>query len=264
MKDEFINHLYLQHQKSAGIPDTKKAKQFFENLIALLFPQRGDGLKKSKENIEEQVGFLKGELCQMLKIVSLGDEESKCKCDDFFNVLPKIYDSLQKDAQALTSGDPAAVSLNEVIACYPGFYAVATYRIAHQLFLQKIPLLPRILSENAHTLTGIDIHPGASIGEYFCIDHGTGLVVGETATIGNHVKIYQNVTLGALSVKKEFASMKRHPTIEDGVVIYAGATILGGNTVIGKNSIIGGNVWITESIAADSKVYHEAKLVMKS
>jgi len=175
--------------------------------------------------------------------------------DTFFQALPAIREILLTDAAAMMSGDPAAISETEIIRTYPGFYAIAIYRLAHQLCQLGVPLVPRILTEHAHRLTGIDIHPSASIGKEFCIDHGTGVVIGGTAHIGNNVKIYQGVTLGALSVKKELAKTKRHPTIEDNVVIYAGATILGGNTVIGHDSIVGGNVWITKSILPHSRVY---------
>lgn len=143
---------------------------------------------------------------------------------------------------------------------YPGFYAIAAYRMAHQLLKQGVKEIPRIITEHAHSKTGIDIHPAATIGRHFCIDHGTGVVIGETSVIGDHVKIYQGVTLGALSVNKEDASRKRHPTLEDHVVVYAGATILGGETVIGHNSVIGGNVWLTRSVPPLSKIYYQAKM----
>jgi serine O-acetyltransferase len=180
--------------------------------------------------------------------------------DRFFETIPQLHALLLKDVDATFNGDPAATNKSEVIRTYPGFYAISAYRISHQLFSMGINLIPRIISEHAHRETGIDIHPGASIGESLCIDHGTGIVIGETTEIGNHVKIYQGVTLGGLSVKKEDASIKRHPTIEDNVVIYAGATILGGKTVIGKNTIIGGNVWLTSSVPAGSKVYYTARM----
>jgi len=174
-----------------------------------------------------------------------------------------IYDLLLDDAQAINDGDPAAKSRDQVIRTYPGFLAIACYRIGHAFCQIGVPLLPRILTEYAHSRTGIDIHPRATIGTQFCIDHGTGIVIGETTIIGNNVKIYQGVTLGALSVKKEMAKIKRHPTIEDNVIIYAGATILGGNTIIGKNSIIGGNVWLTESIPPNSRVYHKSQIEVR-
>lgn len=157
----------------------------------------------------------------------------------------------------MVAGDPAATTSYEVIRTYPGFYALAFYRLAYGLHQEKVPLIPRILTEYAHSKTGIDIHPGASIGRYFFMDHGTGIVIGETTVIGERVKLYQGVTLGALSVDKSMASTKRHPTIEDGVVIYSGATILGGETVVGKDSIIGGNVWLTRSVPANTKIYHQ-------
>jgi serine O-acetyltransferase len=176
----------------------------------------------------------------------------------FIDRLPETRATLLEDAKATLSGDPAAVSLTEVIRSYPGFYAIAVFRIAHIFYELEVPLIPRILTEDAHSKTGIDIHPGAKIGKGLCIDHGTGVVIGETCHIGERVKIYQGVTLGALSVKKEMAKIKRHPTIEDGVVIYAGATILGGDTVIGKKAVIGGNVWITESVAPGARIYYHA------
>ena len=180
--------------------------------------------------------------------------------EQFFDQVGDLKAKLQKDIQALYDGDPAAKSFAEIIRSYPGFYAIAAHRVAHQLYQMKVELIPRIISENAHSKTGVDIHPGATIGEYFCIDHGTGVVLGETTVVGNHVKIYQGVTLGALSVDKRDVVRQRHPTIKDGVVIYAGATILGGNTVVGKNSVIGGGVWLTRSVEENSKVYYRAKM----
>jgi len=177
----------------------------------------------------------------------------------FIREMPEIRVRLGKDVRAAFEGDPAAKGFDEIIFSYPGLYAVTVYRIAHQLHSQGIPLMPRIMSEHAHSVTGIDIHPAAHIGESFFIDHGTGVVVGETSLIGNRVRIYQGVTLGALSIPRgaieKLRTQKRHPTIEDDVIIYAGATILGGDTVIGARSVIGGNVWITESVPSDTKVF---------
>jgi serine O-acetyltransferase len=184
---------------------------------------------------------------------------------DILEQIPRLRGLLMKDVQAALRGDPAARSMEEIILSYPGLEAVLTYRIAHEFFIRDIPLIPRLMTEFVHKKTGIDIHPGAAIGEYFFIDHGTGVVFGETAIVGDNVKIYQGVTLGALSVKKEEANIKRHPTIEDDVTIYAGATILGGGTVIGKGTVIGGNVWITSSIPPGSVVYNKpADYVMKN
>ena len=175
--------------------------------------------------------------------------------------IPGIREILATDIQAAYDGDPAARSTDEIIFSYPGIFAITTYRVAHKLHELGVPLLPRIMTEYAHNLTGIDIHPGARIGERFCIDHGTGIVIGETTEIGRDVRIYQGVTLGALSLPKDAGEMlrgkKRHPTIEDDVIIYSGATILGGDTVIGARSVIGGNVWITHSVPPDTKVIME-------
>jgi len=182
----------------------------------------------------------------------------------FFAVIPSIHEQLLDDAAHFVKCDPAAKSVEEVMLCYPGYYAISIYRLANELYRMKIPVLPRVISEYAHSRTGIDIHPGATIGKYFYIDHGTGIVIGETTEIGNNVKIYQGVTLGAMYVEKSLQNTKRHPTIEDNVIIYAGSTILGGKTVIGHNTVVGGNVWLTESVAPNSVVYHKAKVVIKN
>lgn len=184
------------------------------------------------------------------------------------DTIPVIRRALSTDVKAAYEGDPAAKSYDEIIFSYPGIYALTVYRIAHKLFELGVPLLPRIMTEHAHSSTGIDIHPGATIGDRFVIDHGTGVVIGETTEIGNNVRIYQGVTLGALSLPKgageKFRGKKRHPTIEDDVIIYSGATILGGDTRIGARSVIGGNVWITESVPPDTTVLTETpKLIYK-
>ena len=185
------------------------------------------------------------------------EEQAEAICDAFFAKLPTIQKMLQKDVNAGFLGDPAAQSKEEIIICYPGFYAISVYRFAHELYTQSVPLLPRIMTEHAHSLTGIDINAGATIGENFFIDHGTGIVIGETCVIGKNVKIYQGVTLGALSTRggQSLAGVRRHPTVEDNVTIYAGATILGGNTVIGENSVIGGNCFVTKPIPPNTKVF---------
>jgi serine O-acetyltransferase len=183
---------------------------------------------------------------------------------EFFLELPNLQKNLLQDARAILDGDPAAHSIDEVLIAYPGFFAIAIYRCAHILYQRGIPILPRVLTEYAHERTGIDIHPGATIGASFCIDHGTGIVIGETAVIGARVKVYQGVTLGALSVDKQSAGIKRHPTVEDGVVLYSNATFLGGNTVIGRDSVVGGNVWLTESIPPKSIVYHKSEITLKA
>ena len=183
-------------------------------------------------------------------------EEAETITVDFFEKLPQIREYLETDLQAAYEGDPAAYYKDEIILSYPGMFAITINRIAHELYLLSVPLIPRIMTEYAHSITGIDIHPGASIGKYFFIDHGTGIVIGESTIIGEHVKIYQGVTLGALSTRggQRLKSLKRHPTIEDNVTIYSGASILGGDTVIGKNTVIGSNAFITKSIAEGTRV----------
>jgi serine O-acetyltransferase len=203
-------------------------------------------------------------LCHDCRLYSTCDQMDECAekaqaiTDDLLDALPEIRAQLHLDVHAAFDGDPAARSTAEVIVAYPGLVAISAHRIAHHLYRWDVPLLPRIMNGYTHHQTGIDIHPGASIGESFFIDHGTGVVIGETTIIGNNVKIYQGVTLGAISVKKSLAQEKRHPTIEDNVTIYTGATILCGDTVIGHNSVIGGNVWLIESVAPFSRVYNSA------
>ncbi len=186
------------------------------------------------------------------------------KTREFVLRLPKILRLLETDIQAIYDGDPAAKTKAEVVLCYPGFYAICIYRIAHELYELKVPYIPRIMTEYAHEKTGIDINPGATIGEYFCIDHGTGIVIGETAVLGHHVKLYQGVTIGARSFEKDengnpVKGGKRHPDIGNHVVIYANATILGGDTHIGDNSVIGGNVWLLKSVPANSRIYYKGE-----
>jgi serine O-acetyltransferase len=187
---------------------------------------------------------------------------------EMMDAIPEIRQTLASDVRAAFEGDPAAKSHDEIIFSYPGIYAISVYRLAHKLFELGVPMLPRIMSEHAHSITGIDIHPGATIGSRFVIDHGTGVVIGETTRIGSNVRIYQGVTLGALSLPKDagekLRGKRRHPTIEDDVIIYSGATILGGDTVIGARCVVGGNVWLTQSLPADTTVMMEMpKLIIK-
>ncbi len=190
--------------------------------------------------------------------------DSKTVWKKFLIRLPDILIQLNKDIECLYQHDPASKSKEEVILAYPGFFAIAVYRLSHEFHKHNMPLIPRMMSEYAHRFTGTDIHPGATIGSPFFIDHGTGIVIGETTIIKDHVKLYQGVTLGALQVTKEMKDTKRHPTVENNVTIYAGATILGGDTNIGENCTIGGNVWLTESVPANSIVYHKAETKLKS
>jgi len=196
-----------------------------------------------------------------LKVVSEVSSEDGTKLwSEFLKRLPEIKKAIELDAKASEQNDPACKSLEEIYLAYPGFHAIAIYRLSHELYMLNLPLVSRMMSEYIHGITGIDIHPGATIGNSFFIDHGTGIVIGETSIIKNNVKIYQGVTLGGLSIKKSLAKIKRHPTIEDNVTIYANATILGGDIVIGANSIIGANVWITESVPENSLVTYQSKI----
>lgn len=253
-----------RYQAATIVMDIPYARQSVDELICLLFPQRGCHKTQKIETTQAQIEDLKTKFLHFFQSLSVLDSSLKTsatnKVEEFFGQLPKLALLLDSDVEAAFLGDPAAYSKEEVIITYPGFYAVCIYRIAHALHELKIPLLPRLISEYAHEKTGIDIHPGAKIGSNFFIDHGTGVVIGETTIIGKNVKIYQGVTLGALSVKKKMQSIKRHPTIEDDVVIYANTTILGGETVIGKGSMIGGNVWLTESCDAGSMVFNKLEI----
>lgn len=257
--------LYRLMQNKSGeierFPDRLAAGHFITELFQFLFISCHKST--SYGGMETEYLRLKQSFDFLLAQTGLAEGDRVRQAERFFTRLPFIYQALQKDAQAILEFDPAAQSLAEVIVAYPGFYATVVHRLSHQLQEQGVKLLPRLFSEYAHSKTGIDIHPGASIGEAFAIDHGTGIVIGETTVIGNNVKIYQGVTLGALNVSKDFASTKRHPTIEDDVVIYSGATILGGQTVIGKGSIIGGNVWLTGSVPSYSVVYHKSEVKIK-
>jgi serine O-acetyltransferase len=257
MNKEFYQLIFSSQQGVEAVPPNDRIAAWALQLICLLFPEKSDTFPPSTEQVEKEFSGLETELIVIFNATkACADCDHKERAKEFFNTIPEMYRVLNTDIDAIVAGDPAARTRFEVIRAYPGFYAIAFYRIAHALLDQEIPLLPRILTEHAHSKTGIDIHPGAEIGEHFFIDHGTGIVVGETCIIGDHVKLYQGVTLGALSVDKSMASVKRHPTVEDHVIIYSGATILGGETVIGHHSIIGGNVWLTHGLPPYSTVYH--------
>jgi len=240
------------------IPNKKGVEIVVKKIFKLLFPY--DDRLTSLE-IDLSANILREQL--ILIFAGLTPDNEKLT-QRFLDALPSIKMILLKDAEFILESDPAAKHLTEVIAIYPGFFAIFCYRLAHTLEQFSVQLLPRMITEYAHKTTGIDIHPGATIGNPFSIDHGTGIVIGETTHIGNHVKLFQGVTLGALSVDKSKASKKRHPTIEDNVILYAGSTILGGETVVGRNSIIGGNVWLTESIAPFSVVYHKSEIIVRN
>jgi len=261
LPDTFIQKLLEYHKDASACPPPDRIIRFFNDLLGVIFPEFSEDRYSDEASIKQRLKSLKQELSTILSQNKECVQSTTMAIDDrVFEDLPDIHTLLLQDVEAMYKGDPAAKSKAEVIRTYPGFYALAAHRIAHCLLKNGVNLIPRIISEHAHRQTGIDIHPGAVIGDHFCIDHGTGIVIGETTVIGSHVKIYQGVTLGGLSVKKEDASKKRHPTIEDHVVIYAGASILGGDTVIGKGSIIGGNVWLTKSVPPNTKVYYQAKM----
>jgi serine O-acetyltransferase len=257
----FLFEQYNSFQKE--IPSMTKSHRFIDNLIYFLFPFKIDK-KCSLPLIELNLAQLQLDFKDLINpLEPILNKPGNDICDRFFSTIPAIYDSLIKDAQLFVDFDPAARSRESVILYYPGFYAISVYRLSHKLFELEIPYLPRMISEYAHSKTGIDIHPGAIIGDHFFIDHGTGIVVGETTIIGNNVKVYQGVTLGAASVDKSMKGKKRHPTLEDNVIVYSGSTILGGETIIGHDTIVGGNVWLTKSVPAYSVVYHESKVVIR-
>jgi serine O-acetyltransferase len=258
MESEFVHKLFEQHRKVGKCLSPETVAKWLNELLGVLYPERSTSKFESETDFTAHYKGLKVLLSDIL--CSCSELEPKQTVDQFFNELPAIKAALDLDLEATFLGDPAAKNKQVVARSYPGFYAISAYRIANELDRMGTQLVPRAITETAHIQTGIDIHPSATIGEYFCIDHGTGVVIGETTVIGNHVKLYQGVTLGALSVDKKDATTKRHPTIEDEVVIYAGATILGGNTTVGKGSIVGGNVWLTRSVPAGSKVYYSASM----
>ncbi|MBR6909175.1 MAG: serine acetyltransferase [Lachnospiraceae bacterium] len=253
-------------------PDREAVNDILDKLVKMVFPAfyREKGyrfynvesrltvlIEDVYYNLNKQIPIV---LRQMEENKSLSEEQIAEKSEsivkEFLSRIPKVRDLVETDVQASFDGDPAAFNTNEIILCYPGLRAITISRIAHELFLLGVPLIPRMWTEYAHSRTGIDIHPGATIGKYFCIDHGTGIVVGETTIIGDYVKVYQGVTIGALSTRggQSLRGTKRHPTIEDRVTIYAGASILGGETVIGHDAVIGSNAFITSSVGANERV----------
>ncbi|MCP4715466.1 MAG: serine acetyltransferase [Deltaproteobacteria bacterium] len=278
--DEGINHL-----EGPNLPSREAVEEIAADLINVVFPGYFEKQEISRSEVDlyvwEKVASayhsLSYEIAKSIKNESNALEDGAALTAKAVNVtlnflarLPYIREKLTGDVRAAYEGDPAAKSFDEIIVSYPGLFAIAVYRIAHELYHLEVPLIPRIMTEFAHRSTGVDIHPGAHIGDNFFIDHGTGVVVGETTLIGRNVRIYQGVTLGALSFKKDVQGRivkqgKRHPTIEDNVVIYAGATILGGETTVGENSVIGGNVWLLESVPRDTTITHQPpKLVYKA
>jgi serine O-acetyltransferase len=278
--ESYNSYGLVNHSGGANLPNRESMEDLLQGLDELIFPGFRENQSLDHNNLRlitaEKVNHLARELIREVeKSLSFSVRNPNTKnttpcggegchaaaeliVEEFFEELPRIREALNLDMKAAFQGDPAAKSFEEVILSYPGFEAITVHRLAHFFWQAGVPLIPRMMSERIHGRTGIDIHPGAAIGESFFIDHGTGVVIGETTIIGKNVKLYQGVTLGALSVKKEEGEKKRHPTIEDDVTIYSNATILGGATVIGRGSIIGGNVWITESVPPNTKVYTRA------
>lgn len=266
-KKKFIDKVDISNQ-----PDKKVITDILSKLQEIIFPgffkpdtYNTYTVRTTISMLLEDVLFnLKKQISITLKYNPVFDDSSACEVEGesqriavgFLKRIPKIREYVETDVTAAFDGDPAAYNKEEIVVTYPGFYAIMVYRIAHELHQLDVPLIPRIMTEHAHSLTGIDIHPGATIGKYFFIDHGTGIVIGETTIIGDNVKIYQGVTLGALSTRggQSLKNVKRHPTIEDNVTIYSGSTILGGETVIGKDVVIGGNTFITSSVLEGTKV----------
>ncbi|CAC9975086.1 serine acetyltransferase [Flavobacterium sp. WLB] len=260
--NSFYQEIARQHQELLILPEKKLIHQFIDELFSILFSNtsKSYGIVAI---IENKFDGLEKQFDELVLDFAPKNQNTKRQTETFFEALPYLHKKALNDAQTIFAKDPAAKSLEEVLYSYPGFFAIAVYRFSHQLWKQDLKLLARTISEYAHIKTSIEIHPGAKIGNDFAIDHGTGIVIGETTIIGNNVQIYQGVTLGALSVKKEEAFIKRHPTIEDNVIIYANSTILGGQTTVGRDSIIGGNVWLTYSVPSNSVVYHKNEMKVK-
>lgn len=258
----FYQEIAKQHQNLSVLPKKKLIHHFVDELFSVLF----SNTSKSYGNltiIEDKFSELELQFNELVIDFEPKTDKSQQQTKTFFEALPGLHKKALSDAKTIFAKDPAAKSLEEVLYTYPGFFAIAIYRFSHQIWEQDLKLLARTISEYAHSKTSIEIHPGAQIGDEFAIDHGTGIVIGETVIIGNNVQIYQGVTLGALSVKKGEASIKRHPTIENNVIIYANSTILGGQTTVGRDSIIGGNVWLTYTIPSNSVVYHKNEIKIK-
>ncbi len=263
MMESYNTRVTAGVERGSALPDRAEVILALKDVRKLFFPaffaadEAREDLAHFAEALLNAIYFrmkkqLERAYCFMGECHSVAEETAKA----FMKALPSVRNTLFTDLDATFEGDPAAKSKEEIVFCYPGFYAIMVYRVAHVLYEMGVPFIPRMMSEYAHGKTGIDINPGATIGEYFFIDHGTGVVIGETTVIGKGVKIYQNVTLGALSPRKgqTLAGVKRHPTVEDEVTIYSGASILGGETVIGKGAVIGGNCFVTESVSAGARV----------
>ncbi|WP_185864258.1 serine O-acetyltransferase [Blattabacterium cuenoti] len=255
--------IFENNKKKDYFPNKKKLEYFVDSLFKFLFtPDKS--ILENKFFFIKNYEYLQNILCEILIELNIERQNYINICKIFFENLSKIYKTLIIDANSILKFDPAATVIEEIFLSYPGFFATSIYRMAHQLWKQKVPIIPRLMTEYAHSKTGVDIHASAEIGKSFVIDHGTGVVIGSSAKIGNEVKIYQGVTLGAIYVNKKLMNKKRHPTIEDRVTIYSGATILGGETIVGHDSVVGGNVWITKSIPPFSIVYQKNEIRMRN
>jgi serine O-acetyltransferase len=258
LDDAFVADRFQAHRACAGCPSPHDVSAWLDDVLGFVFPElarrRFDDLASFRAHGETLGRRLVGLVHDCPDAAAFAEDVA----EGFLSGLAALHARLEEDADATFAGDPAATSRSEVIRSYPGFYAVAAHRVAHALLGRGARMLARMIAAHAHRSTGVDIHPAAQIGHRCCVDHGTGLVIGETAELGDDVKLYQGVTLGGLSVRKEDARTKRHPTIGDRVVIYAGATILGGDTVVGHDSVIGGNVWLTRSVPPFSKLTYRA------
>ena len=263
MQNSYATNLTAGVEKGLTLPDRAEIILALKDVQKLFFPAffaaeeaRGDLGHFAEATLTAIYFRLKKQVERAYLFTEENAEKAEETVNAFLEALPKLRDLLFTDLDATFEGDPAAKSKEEIVFSYPGFYAITVYRVAHLLYTLGVPFIPRIMTEHAHGKTGIDIHPGATIGEYFFIDHGTGIVIGETTIIGKRVKIYQNVTLGALSPRKgqSLAGVKRHPTVEDDVTIYSGASILGGETVVGSGAVIGGNCFVTESVRAGARI----------
>ncbi|MBQ6134603.1 MAG: serine acetyltransferase [Lachnospiraceae bacterium] len=278
--DDIVEDICSDYEENRGIdavnifnkPDVREVRTIVDNLFKIIFPGYFRDKTYKIYNPKHEIGVIIEDVFYHLnkqvynaldfckKRGTLTDEERRVEsyriCKEFFKRIRTIRKYVEGDIEAAFEGDPAAGCFEEIMLAYPGIVASTTNRIAHELYLLMVPVIPRLMTEYAHSRTGIDIHPGATIGKNFFIDHGTGVVIGETAVIGDHVKLYQGVTLGALSTRagQALSGVKRHPTIEDNVTIYSGASVLGGETVVGKNAVIGGNVFLTSSVPADTRV----------
>lgn len=259
----FAEELAHSRLDASPLPLKRRVATVLDDVLGLLFPQLSEEGAATADEIQARLALVRRDLRDLVRPLD-GAVRADDVAEEFSRNLPELYRTIRLDAEAIVAGDPAAEGIDEVVAAYPGFVAIATYRLAHEIHRLGVPVLPRLLAEVAHTRTGIDIHPAARIGRSFCIDHGTGIVIGETTVIGDDVKIYQGVTLGALSVAKSAAGTKRHPTIGDRVVIYAGATVLGGETIVGHDSVIGGNVFLTHGVPPQSVVYHTSQVRVRS